>query len=439
MAGPSPLYQPTFTAEQIVECERVVRRPSAPHAVVCRATLMPNWTIRPRGGGWANTRTGCATGVGSGPRRASGSTTKRGAGARPLSPPVAVTTVKALACEVPAQRDEPLSRYSTAEFARLIAAHADAPPRSRSTIWRILDRDALTPWRFRSWVFPRDPAFAEKAGRVLDLYAGMWEGQLLSPDDCVLSADEKTSIQARLRCHASLPPVPGYPAYIEHAYERGGALAYLAAWDVRRGQIQGRCEDKTGKAPFGRLVDQVMRQEPYRSAPRVFWIVDNGSSHRGHKAAREREARYSNLIVVHLPTHASWLNQVEIYVSIIQRKVLTPNDFADLAEVERRLLAYENLYNATAHPFAWQFTRQDLAQRLAQLDLEVAVAPLRVDTRRFQFGVPQMPRRRLQVMRLGVQARPRAMAQRMHASERHPSHGRRRLEMSPRAPRRAVR
>lgn len=243
---------------------------------------------------------------------------------------------------------------------------------SRSTIWRILDRDALKPWRFRSWLFPRDPDFAAKAGRVLDLYAGLWEGVPLSPDDCVCSADAKTSIQARVRCHASLPPAPDYPAYIAHAYERGGALAYLAAWDVRRGQIQGRCEDKTGKAPFGRLVDQVMRQEPDRSAPRVFWVVDNGSSHRGRPAARELAARYPTLILVHLPTHASWLTQVEIYFSIIQRKVLTPNDFADLTEVEQRLLAYENLYNDTARPFAWQFTREDLLPHLARLDLAEA-------------------------------------------------------------------
>jgi hypothetical protein len=156
---------------------------------------------------------------------------------------------------------------------------------------------------------------------------------------------------------------------VEHEYERGGALAYLAAWDVRRGRIQGRCEATTGKEPFGRLVDQVMQREPYRAAPRVFWVVDNGSSHRGAKAARELEGRYPNLIVVHLPTHASWLNQIEIYFSIIQRKVLTPNDFADLAAVERRLRAYEALYNDTAHPFAWQFTRADLERRLAQLDL----------------------------------------------------------------------
>jgi len=157
--------------------------------------------------------------------------------------------VKALACELPAQRDEPLSRYSTAELARLIAAHADGPPLSRSTIRRILDRDALKPWRFRSWLFPRDPHFIEKTGCVLDFYEGRWEGWPVHAADCIISADEKTNTQARLRCHPSLPPAPGYPAYIEHEYKRGG-LTYLAAWDVRRGQIQGRCEATTGKAPL---------------------------------------------------------------------------------------------------------------------------------------------------------------------------------------------
>jgi len=278
-----------------------------------------------------------------------------------------VATVKALACELPAQRDEPLSRYSTADLARLVSEQPDAPPMSRSTIWRILDGDALQPWRSRSWLFPRDPDFAAKAGRVLDLYAGYWEGRRLHPDDCILSADEKTSIQARVRRHPTTPLGPHQPARVEHEYERGGALAYLAAWDVRRGGGIGRCEAKTGKAPFGRLVDQVMQQEPYRSAPRVFWIVDQGSSHRGDKAARELAARYPNLLLVHLPTHASWLNQIELYFSIVQRKVLTPNDFPDLAAVERRLLAVEALYNDTARPFNWRFTRADLERRLAQL------------------------------------------------------------------------
>ena len=135
----------------------------------------------------------------------------------------------------------------------------------------------------------------------------------------------------------------------------------------RRGGVVGRCEATTGIAPFERLVDQVMQQEPYRSAPRVFWIVDNGSSHRGAAAVQRLQRRYPNLILVHLPTHASWLNQVERYFSIVQRKVLTPNDFADLAAVEQRLLAFEALYNDTAVPFHWRVTRRDLERRLLHL------------------------------------------------------------------------
>jgi hypothetical protein len=268
---------------------------------------------------------------------------------------------------VPTQREQPLSRYSTADLTRPIAAHPDAPPMSASTIWRILDGDALKPWQHRSWLSPRDPQFASKAGRVLDLYAGWWAGQPLSPGDCLLSADEKTSIQARIRRRPTTPPRPGQAMRVEHEYERGGALAYLAAWDVRRGGVIGRCEATTGIVPFGNLVAQVMAQEPYRSAPRVFWVVDNGSSHRGDAACQRLQAQYPNLILVHLPVHASWLNQVEIYFSIIQRKVLTPNDFPDLAAVETRLLAFETLYNDTAVPFHWRFTRADLDARLAAL------------------------------------------------------------------------
>jgi hypothetical protein len=278
-----------------------------------------------------------------------------------------VATVKALACELPTRREQPLSRYSTTDLARLIAAHPDAPPMSAGTIWRILDTDALKPWQHQSWLYPRDPQFAAKAGRVLDLYAGWWEGAPLSPEDCLLSADEKTSIQARRRKATTTPPRPGQAMRVEHEYGRGGALAYLAAWDVRRGGAIGRCEATTGIAPFGRLVDQVMRQEPYRSAPRVFWVVDNGSSHRGAAACQRLQGRYPNLILVHLPVHASWLNQVELYFSIVQRKVLTPNDFPDLAAVESRLLAFAALYNDTAVPFHWRFTRQHLDDRLAAL------------------------------------------------------------------------
>jgi hypothetical protein len=292
---------------------------------------------------------------------------RRDEGASRSFPPREEAVVKAIACEAVAQTKLPLSRRSLADLTTR-ARSALGKPISRSTVWRILDGDALKPWRYKYWIFPRDPQFAEKAGVILDLYAGQWQGQCLGPTDHILSADEKTSIQARIRCHPSLAPASGRPRRVEHEYGRGGALQYLAAWDVRRGLVMGRCEPKTGIVPFGRLVSQVMKCEPYRSAARVFWIVDNGSSHRGAASVRRLTRAYGNLILVHTPVHASWLNQVEIYFSIVQRKVLTPNDFASLDEVEQRLRFYEALTNGTPRPFQWKFDRNKLAALLERLE-----------------------------------------------------------------------
>jgi hypothetical protein len=293
---------------------------------------------------------------------------RRAGGASPIFPPLDKAIVKAIACEAVYQTGLPVSRLSTADLTAQ-ARRALSKPISPSTVWRMLDADAIKPWRYKYWLFPRDPQFAEKAGRVLDLYAGIWQGEPLEARDYIISADEKTSIQARIRCHPSLPVAPGRPTYIEHEYERGGALQYLAAWDVRRGYIMGRCEPTTGIDPFGRLVAQVMERLPYRAAKRVFWVVDNGSSHRGQAAAARLAQAYPTLILVHTPTHASWLNQVEIYFSIIQRKVLTPNDFADLAAVEQRLRLYEELSNQRPRPFEWKFTRAELAVWLERLSM----------------------------------------------------------------------
>ena len=136
---------------------------------------------------------------------------------------------------------------------------------------------------------------------------------------------------------------------------------------MRRAKVYGRCEHKTGIVPFERLVDQVMRQKPYRSARRVFWIMDNGSSHRGKKCVERLRKRWPTVIPVHTPVHASWLNQVEIYFSIVQRKALTPNDFRSLAVLEDHLLRFQEHYQASAQPFQWKFTRCDLKRLLSRL------------------------------------------------------------------------
>jgi transposase len=287
--------------------------------------------------------------------------------------------VKALACELPSARGLPLSRFSTSEIARAAVAAGIVEQVSGATVWRWLSEDAIKPWQHRSWIFPRDPAFRAKAARVLELYEGRFEGKLLHPGDFVLSADEKPSIQARRRKHETAPAAPGRGQRVEHEYERKGALCYFAAWDVKRGRIFGRCEARSGIKPFDRLVSQVMGEEPYRSARRVFWIVDNGSSHRGRRSVERLAARWPKspeLILVHLPIHASWLNQVEIYFSIIQRKVLKPNDFSDLPAVEERLRAFEHHYEQIARPFEWTFTRHDLDRLLAKLSAREPILKL---------------------------------------------------------------
>jgi hypothetical protein len=290
-----------------------------------------------------------------------------GGGGKPFFPPLEHAVVKALAGELVSPTHHPLSRQSLADLTGR-AHQALGKPISRSTIGRSLEADAIKPGQDTYGIFPRDPLLAEQAGRVLDLYAGVWEGAPLGPQDHMMSADEKPSIQARIRCHPSLPPAPGRGHRIAYEYERGGAWQSLAGWEVRRGYVIGRCEPHTGIEPLGRLVAQVMRQEPYRSGQRVFWVVDNGSSHRGQAACQRLPLASPHLIVVHTPVHASWLNQVAIYFSIIPRQVLTPNAFTTLAEVEVRLRLYEELSNQTPHPFAWPFTREKLTEFLQRLE-----------------------------------------------------------------------
>ena len=256
----------------------------------------------------------------------------------------------------------PLSRFSRAELRRYVLAQGIVAAISGTTIWRWLRQDAIRPWTRRSWIFPRDPDFAQKAGRVLDLYHRRWNGQPLGPRDFVVSADEKTQIQIRSRRHPICPPAPGRAVRVEAEYRRHGTCAYLATWDVHRAALFGTVVERISIAAFDALVAHVMAQPPYRSARRVFWIVDNGTIHRGRRAIARLHARWPNLTLVHLPRHASWLNQIEIYFSVLQRKALTPDDFPTRAALEERILGFQHHYQQIAHPFEWKFTRHDLAR-----------------------------------------------------------------------------
>jgi transposase len=287
-----------------------------------------------------------------------------------------VAGIKALACEPPERRDVPLSRWSSLELAAQAKSEGLVESISSSTVRRWLAAAAIKPWRFRSWIFPRDPDFARKAARVLDLYARVFDGVALGPNDYVISADEKSQLQALRRCHPDLGPGPGRTRRVEFEYEREGTLAYMGAYDVHAARLFGTVAEKTGIVPFMELAQRVMTLEPYASARRVYWVVDNGSSHRGQRSVERMAAAWHNAQLVHLPVHASWLNQIEIVFSVIQRKVIKPADFADLAALADRLCRFEERYNVTARPFDWRFTSRDLAAMLERLDAHRADAEL---------------------------------------------------------------
>jgi transposase len=278
-----------------------------------------------------------------------------------------VAAITALACTLPAETRIPLSRWSSTDLAAEAVTRGVADTISASAVRRTLARAVIKPWQHRSWIFPRDPHFETKAARVLDLYARTWQGTGLGPDDYVISADEKSQLQALRRRHPGRPAGPGHTRQVEFEYRRGGTLAYFAAYDVHHARVMGTIAPMTGITPFTELVAHVMSCEPYASARRVFWIVDNGSSHAGQASVDRMSTAWPTATLVHLPIHASWLNQVEIYFSVLQRKAISPVDFADLDALAERILAFQDRYNQAATPFDWAFGRRDLRALLERI------------------------------------------------------------------------
>jgi hypothetical protein len=231
-------------------------------------------------------------------------------------------------------------------------------------LWTILDEAAIRPWYHRSWIFPRDPQFRAKAGPILDLYQGTFENRDLRAREYVLSFDQKTSIQARARKYPTVPPGRQHPPLVEHEYARQGALNLLACLDVHSGQVWSRCYRRKRRAEVEAFVNELFASPPYASAQQLHLVLDNGSSQHPSTFPRWIQQQHPKVQLHYLPTHASWLNQIELYFSIVQRKVLIPNDFRDLEYLEQRLMEFQAFYNRTARPFHWNFTRADLEERL---------------------------------------------------------------------------
>jgi transposase len=279
---------------------------------------------------------------------------------RQISAEVRVAVV-ALACQLPAATGVPLAHWTGPELAAELTAQSLASsPVSASSVLRILAEHPVKPWQYQSWIYPRDPDFEAKAKVIVDLYQGYYQGEPPGAGDRILSFDAKPQINARSRLHPTLPAAPGRPVRYEHEYRRQGSLALLAALDVHTGQVFASTPVTTGIKPFMDLAGQVMARPEYNNAPRVFVIVDNGSDHRGQAAISRLAKAHPNAIMIHTPRHASWLNQIEIFFSVIQKKVVTPNDFDSLEQLSATLLGFTDRYNQTARPFSWKFTASDL-------------------------------------------------------------------------------
>lgn len=298
---------------------------------------------------------------------------------RPGRAPVYDATVRAsvisIACQLPAERNPPLSRLSITDIhheAQKVLTKCPSP----STIRTILAEDALKPWRYRSWITPRDPEFAQKAGRVLDLYQGTWEGQPLEPQkDLVLSLDEKTGIQALERVAPTQAPKPGKSGRVEHEYKRHGVVGFLAALFIATGHVVAQCITSNSKENFRAFVSDVLSGPLCKGYERIFLIMDNGSAHHPRTFPVWIKEHFPHVIVVYTPKHASWLNQVEIFFSVLTRKALTPRDVASLEALRTLLLRFVEHHNQTARPYRWGFTRADMERVLARLDQVLAAAP----------------------------------------------------------------
>ena len=290
-------------------------------------------------------------------------------GRTPVFPAEVALYIVKLACERPDNRGRSLSQWDCPELARSLKADGIVQSISPETIGRILRSHKLKPWRHHLWLsakVPRDEHFAKLVYTLVELYT-----RPLAEEEMVLCVDEKTNLQPRSRLAATLPTRPGIPTRLEHEYKRVGALHLFAAFDTRTGKVYARTEIRKRQVEFLAFLSQLERELP-SAATRVFLVMDNLKMHKG-KLVQAWLATHPRFVCHFVPVHCSWMNQVEQWFSILQRKRLRISDFASLAHVAERLMAYVSEWNAHAHPFNW--STKSAAKVMAKCDPRI-VHPL---------------------------------------------------------------
>jgi hypothetical protein len=281
-----------------------------------------------------------------------------------FSPSAVRAQVTALACTLPRDSGRPLSRWSVTELARAIVQRGIVRRISGATIQRWLRADRIKPWQYHSWQRPTDPRFLERAIPILTLYE---RAQTLArKGHVIVCADEKTSIQARQACGRTTPAYPGRPMHVPDRYQRGGAVQLFAGLLVHTGETLARCFERKRFVEFQSFLQLLFSSVWCRRIRSLHLILDNGSTH----APRRLPAWLTSLdlpFLVHvhwLPVNASWLDQVEIVFSELQRKALTPNDFESTDHARQRILGFFAERNRRAQPIQWTYTRQRLLAKV---------------------------------------------------------------------------
>jgi len=285
-------------------------------------------------------------------------------------PPEVRAQATALACSRPREEGVPLARWSNAEIAQRLIALSMVVSIATSTVGRWLASDKIRPWRYHSWQHILDPkAFLEGASPVLRLYERAKE--LLKSGVWVVCTDEKTSIQARKRPQEPKPAVPGHPAHISHRYKRKGALNLFAALSVADGKVYGKCRLRKRFVDFQAfLLGTIIPEALERGVHTLALILDNSTTHAPKQLERwlqeqiESHGWALNIQVYWLPVNASWLDQIEIWFSILQRKGLQPNHFERLGSLRQHILDFIAYCNQTAKPIQWSYTVEKLELKL---------------------------------------------------------------------------
>jgi transposase len=278
------------------------------------------------------------------------SLTPPAAAPRAVFPPEVAIHVVRLACERPDTLGRSLSQWECVELAHQLIAEGIVEDISAATVRRILADHHLKPWRHHLWLYPkkpRDSAFYATISELIDRYT-----RPLHDDEMVLSVDEKTSLQPRCRLHATQPAQPGnLPNRHEHEYKRSGALNLFAAFDTRSGTVFGQCYPRKRQQEFITFLEQ-LDAEIDQSIETIHLVCDNVSTHHG-KEVRKWLVKHPRFAFHFTPVHCSWMNQVEQWFSILQRKRLRIADVASKEHLQAKIGQFIREWNQHAHPFNW--------------------------------------------------------------------------------------